>query len=136
MLSDPVSRMFAWWNDAFRTPGEYNEAAFAEHFTPDAELIIDGRLVTRGLSGWARHFQAIQAGGGEAEIVLPFKEVFQHADKVYTYHVIRARRNGLATCMLAAGHAVIRDGKIASISLVRTVLDPASGPLDPACWRC
>jgi hypothetical protein len=125
MLSDPVSRMFAWWNQAFKSAGAYTEEAFAVHFTADAELIIDGRLVTRGLSGWARHFQAIQAGGGEAEIVLPFKEVFQHEHKVYTYHLIRARRDGIEMRMLAAGHAVIRDGKIASISLVRTVLDPS-----------
>ena len=125
MTLDPVSRMFSWWNEAYKTPGAYTEEAFGIHFTDDAELIIDGRLVTRGLGGWAKHFQAIQAGGGEVEIVVPFKEVFQVADKVYTYHLIRARRDDTAMRMLAAGHAILRDGKIASISLVRTVLDPS-----------
>lgn len=125
MTLDPVSRMFSWWNEAYKTPGAYTEEAFGIHFTDDAELIIDGRLVTRGLGGWAKHFQAIQAGGGEVEIVVPFKEVFQVGDKVYTYHLIRARRDDTAMRMLAAGHAILRDGKIASISLVRTVLDPS-----------
>ena len=125
MTLDPVSRMFSWWNEAYKTPGAYTEEAFGIHFTDDAELIIDGRLVTRGLGGWAKHFQAIQAGGGEVEIVVPFNEVFQVADKVYTYHLIRARRDDTAMRMLAAGHAILRDGKIASISLVRTVLDPS-----------
>jgi SnoaL-like domain len=123
MPLDPVSRMFSWFNEAYKTPGAYTEEAFGAHFTEDAELIIDGRLVTSGLVGWARHFQAIQADGGEVEIVVPFKEVFQVGDKVYTYHLIRAERDGVAMRMLAAGHAILRDGKIASISLVRTVLD-------------
>jgi ketosteroid isomerase-like protein len=127
---DPISRMFAWWNAAFKIRGAYTESAFARHFTPDAELIVDGRLVARGLDAWARHFQGIQAEGGEAEIVLPFKEVFRQADRLYTYHVIRARRNGELTCMLAAGHAVMRDDKIASITLVRAELDPV---LEAAC---
>ena len=125
MSLDPVSKMFSWWNEAYRTPGAYTEEAFGIYFTDDAELIIDGRLVTRGLGGWAQHFQAIQAGGGEVEIVVPFKEVFRVENKVYTYHLIRANRAGVAMRMLAAGHAIIRDGKIASISLVRTVLDPS-----------
>ncbi len=122
MSLDPISRMFAWWNQAFKSPGAYTEEALGVHFTPDAELIIDGSLVTRGLSNWAKHFQTIQARGGEVEIVLPFEEVFQHENKVYTCHYIRARQDGVEMRMLAAGHAVLRDGKIASISLVRTVL--------------
>ena len=125
MTLDPLSRMFSWWNEAYKTPGAYTEEAFGVYFTDDAELIIDGRLVTRGLGGWAKHFQAIQAAGGEAEIVVPFKEVFQVGEKIYTYHLIRASRDGTAMRMLAAGHAILRDGRIASISLVRTVLDPS-----------
>ena len=125
MSLDPVSQMFSWWNEAYKIPGAYTEEAFGVYFTDDAELIIDGRLVTRGVAGWAKHFQAIQADGGEVEIVVPFKEVFRAENKVYTYHLIRANRAGVAMRMLAAGHAIMRDGKIASISLVRTVLDPS-----------
>lgn len=133
--SDPLSKMFVWWNQAFKQPGSYTAEAFRKHFTEDATLIVEGREVVRGVDAWATHFQRIQAGGGDVEIVVPFKEIFQQGNKIYTYHVIRSRRDGKPGCSLAAGHALIRDGRIASIVLVRSELDAAKGPLDPACWR-
>ena len=92
------------------------------------------RAVISGIDGWVSHFQKIQASGAQVEIVVPFKTVFQQGDKIYSYHVIRSRRQGKASCSLAAGHAVVKRGKIASITLVRTVLDATKGPLDPECW--
>jgi hypothetical protein len=133
--SDPLSQMFVWWNDAFKKPGSYTPEAFRKHFTEDATLILEGREVIHGVQEWAEHFQRIQAGGGDVEIVVPFKEVFRQGNKIYTYHVIRSRRDGKLGCSLAAGHALIRDGRIASIVLVRSDLDVAKGPLDSACWR-
>ncbi len=121
---DPVSRMFRWWNEAYKTPGAYTDRAFGDYFTNDASLIIDGRVSASGLAALAAHFQKIQSGGGEVEIILPFEETFRQGDKVYTRHVIRAVRDGTSMRMLAAGHAVIRNEKIASISLVRTLLEP------------
>lgn len=133
--SDPLSKMFLWWNDAFKKPGSYTPEAFRKHFTEDATLILEGREVIRGVNAWAEHFQRIQAGGGDVEIVVPFKEVFQQGNKIYNYHVIRSRRDGKVGCSLAAGHAVIRGGRIASIVLVRSELDLAKEPVDPECWR-
>ncbi|PEQ13996.1 hypothetical protein B2G71_04395 [Novosphingobium sp. PC22D] len=132
--SDVLSRMFVWWDEAFKTPGAYTRDNFARFFTEDATLILEGKLVIDGIDEWVSHFQAIQSRGGEVEIVVPFKEVFEADGKIYTYHVIRSRREGKAACSLAAGHATLRDGKIASIVLVRSPLDPAKGPLDPQCW--
>lgn len=133
--SDALSQMFIWWNQAFKTPGGYTIDAFRKHFTEDATLILEQRETIHGVQQWAQRFQSIQAGGGEAEIVVPFKEVFRQGNRIYTYHVIRSRVDGKVSCSLAAGHAVMRDGKIASIVLVRSDLDAAKGPLDPACWR-
>lgn len=132
--TDMLSRMFVWWNQAFKTPGAYTPEAFSRYFTPDATLTLEGRQAISGVGQWATHFQKIQAGGGEVEIVVPFKEVFEKDGMIYTYHVIRSRRDGQVGCSLAAGHATLRDGKIASITLVRVPLDPAKGPLDPQCW--
>ena len=132
--TDALSRMFIWWNQAFKMPGAYTPENFSKHFTPDATLVLEGRTVIRGVDQWATHFQRIQAGGGDVEIVVPFKEVFEKDGMIYNYHVIRSRRDGKVNCSLAAGHAVLRDGKIASIVLVRSELDPAKGPLDPQCW--
>ncbi len=132
--TDPLSKMFIWWNQAFKTPGAYTAENFAKHFTPDATLILEGRTVISGVDQWASHFQKIQAGGGDVEIVVPFKQVFEKDGMIYNYHVIRSRRDGKTACSLAAGHAVLRDGKIASITLVRAPLDASKGPIDPQCW--
>jgi hypothetical protein len=131
---DVLSRFFVWWNATYKVPGGYTAAGFSQWFTPDATLVLEGKEVIRGLDGWAAHFQRIQAGGGEVEIVVPFKRVFQSGDRIYTYHVIRSRRDGKAACSLAAGHAELRGGKISTIVLVRSDLDPAKGQTDPECW--
>lgn len=132
--SDPLSKMFIWWDQAFRTPGAFTAENFGKHFTPDATLTLEGKTVIHNLDEWAAHFQKIQAAGGEVEIVVPFKQVFEKDGLIYTYHIIRSRRNGKPSCALAAGHAEMRDGRIASITLVRHTIDPASEPLDPQCW--
>ncbi len=131
---DVLSRFFVWWNATYKVPGGYTAQAFGQWFTPDATLVLEGKEVIRGLDGWAAHFQRIQAGGGEVEIVVPFKRVFQSGDRIYTYHVIRSRRDGKASCSLAAGHAELRGDRIATIVLVRSTLDPTKGPMDAQCW--
>ncbi|MDB5367804.1 MAG: hypothetical protein JWM77_3731 [Rhodospirillales bacterium] len=132
---DRLTQMFQWWNQAFRTPGGFSEDAFRKYFTDDAKLVIDGHVSADGVAAWARHFQRIQAGGGEVEIVVPFKTVFQSGDRIYTQHVIRSRRDGNSACLLAAGHAVLRNDKIALVNLVRTRLEPGSDAFDASCWR-
>ena len=123
--------MFTWWNQAMKTPGAFTEAAFAKFFTADAPLVIDGAEVMHGPPGWAKRFQAIQAATDAVETVVPFRYGFQHGDQIYTYHIIRSRAQGKVSCMLAAGHADLRDGLISKVTLVRTEIDPKS---DPDCW--
>ncbi len=132
---DILSRMFIWWNGAFTLPGSYTEEAFSAFFTSDATLTLNGRRSITGVVQWAERFQDIQALGGEVEIVVPFKVVFTAEDKIYTYHVIRSRRAEGVGCMLAAGHATVRDGLIASIDLVRSELTPEQRRLEPLCWQ-
>lgn len=132
--TDIFTGMFAWWNQAFKTEGGFNAPAFRKYFTEDATLTLEGKQAISGIDGWVSHFQAIQASGAQVEIVVPFKTVFQKGDKIYSYHVIRSRREGKASCSLAAGHAVVKGGKIASITLVRSALDGVKAPLDPQCW--
>ncbi|MBB5686872.1 hypothetical protein [Sphingobium boeckii] len=132
--TDVFTNMFAWWNTAFKTEGGFNAPSFRKYFTEDATLTLEGKQAISGIDNWVSHFQAIQASGAEVEIVVPFKTVFQKGDKIYSYHVIRSRRAGKASCSLAAGHAVVKGGKIASITLVRATLDASKAPLDPQCW--
>lgn len=132
--NDPLSKFFLWWNATYKVPGGYTADAFRQYFTEDATLVLEGKTVIRGVEQWATHFQKIQSGGGEVEIVVPFKMVFQAGDQIYNYHVIRSRRGGEVNCSLAAGHADMKGGKIATIVLVRATLDPSKGPMDPQCW--
>ncbi len=132
---DVLTQMFAWWNGAIKTPGAFTVAAFGRYFDPETTMIIDGHVSAHGLEDLTRHFQAIQASGAAVEIMLPFKEEFRSGDKIYTYHVINSRLGGKVGCMLAAGHATLRDGKILSLALVRKNVDFAKGTIDPQCWK-
>jgi hypothetical protein len=130
---DELSRMFEWWDGAFKSPEGFTEAAFAKYFTADAVLIIDGVEQARGLPAWVAHFRKIQASGAAVEIVLPFRQMFKQGDKIYTYHVIRSVRNGTPGCTLAAGHAFLKKGKISEVNLVRALLSPQQAEKDPSC---
>src|SRR3954471_3319238 len=87
--NDVVSRMFTWWNGAFKHSDGFNERAFARYYTPDATLTLNGETQVRGLAQWVEHFRKIQTSGREVEIVVPFKDVFQVGNRIFTYHVIR-----------------------------------------------
>lgn len=130
--SDKLSQMFAWWNDAFHKPGSYTPDAFRRYFTEDATLVINGATSAKGVEAWSAHFNRIQSAGGVVEIVVPFRRVQQIGDTIYTYHIIRSRRSSVPSCLLASGYATLKGGKISSVVLVRSPIDPAS---DPDCWK-
>jgi len=132
---DMLSRMFQWWNIAFKQADGFTPQAFRTYFTEDATLTLEGRTVIHGIPEWVEHFRKIQASGREVEIAVPFKDVFQQGNHIFTYHVIRSRGAGKVTCALAAGDAVLRSGKIASITLVRSTLDEAGLKAEPDCWQ-
>ncbi len=121
--TDELSKMFTWWNAAFLTQGAYTPDAFRKYFTEDAVLIIDGAVSTKGVDGWAQHFQRIQSGDGNVEIVLPFRKVAKVGNTIYTYHIIRNIKSGVRGCLLAAGYATVVDNKISEVVLVRSPID-------------
>lgn len=124
--SNELVDMFAWWNEAFRTPGAFTEAAFRKYYTEDTVMIINGAERMRGIPDLARHFQKMQLEADKVEIVLPFEESFRSGDKIFTYHLINARgaKDGPQERWLTMGWAQVRDGKIALINFVN-YLQPA-----------
>ena len=132
---DALSRMFDWWNAAYKVKGSFTADAFRQHFTDDGQLILNGRVSIHNVQEWAEHFQAIQSKVDEVEIVLPFLAEFQQGNQIYTYHLIRSRDKGKVACEIAAGHGVLRGGKIASLTLVSTELTPEQAKLQPGCWQ-
>ncbi|WP_137679848.1 hypothetical protein [Aurantiacibacter suaedae] len=133
--SGVMTRMFAWWNVQMADGIPFEQAGFARFFTDDAVLRIDGGVVAEGLPALLTHFQRIQNSGAQVEIALPFVECSEAGQREYTMHVIRSRRDGVPRCLLAAGHADLRDGLITEISLVRTQIEPGSSPVADLCWR-
>lgn len=128
-----LAAMFNWWNVQMAQGHPFEVAGFRHYYTEDAVLIIDGAPAARGIDALTAHFRAIQESGAQVEIVVPFLSAFSAGDREYAYHVIKSRRNGVPRCMLAAGHAVIADGLIQEISLVRTVVDANTPSVSHIC---
>jgi len=112
-------QMFDWWNKAFTQKDGFTREGFARYFTPDVGIMIDGHMRVQGLDGLVTHFRGIQSRTEAVEIVTPFEEEFAAGDKIFTYHLIKSVSNGVPNVTHAMGYAVIQDGKIALIHLVR-----------------
>lgn len=135
--TDRLSAMFAWWDDSMARHIPFEREGFAAFFAPDAVLELNGLPVATGLDAITAHFRAIQESGAQVEIVLPFAAVMVGPRRIYTYHVIRSRRNNEPRCVLASGHADLdAKGLIARLTLVRAPVEPTSSPLAAAaCWQ-
>ena len=127
---DPVSKMFLWWNAAFKDPQGFTPEAFAQHFTEDAVMRINGTTRAKGVVNLAARFRKIQASVQAVEIRVPFVEAFSSPDgsKVFTYHLEDAIEDGKPSHSLVMGYAEIRGGRIALINFLSMPGEP--GPLE------
>jgi len=130
---DVLSEMFAWWNQAFKSPGAFTENAFRRYFTEDAAIVLNGKESSKGIPALTAQFKRIQSEGGSVEIVLPFREGFQSGDKIFTYHFIRIERNGVHQCLRVMGYALMRHGRIALVNLLRIPEDLSVTPIEREC---
>ena len=125
---DVLIDMFVWWNSAYKHSDGFTEEAFAQFFTPDAVLRVNGEDRCKGLAQWAVHFREIQAKTEMVEIQLPFIDEFESpsGDRIFTHHLIKAREHGKESWERVMAYAVVRDGRIALINEV-SVADAATG---------
>lgn len=126
---DPVSRMFVWWNAAFKDPNGFTPEAFGRYFTEDAVMRINGTNRAKGLVDLAARFRMIQGKVQAVEIKVPFVEAFSSPDgsKVFTYHLEEGTENGKVSHSMVMGYAEIRDGKIALVNFLSMEGQP--GPI-------
>ena len=127
--TDPAAvleTMFEWWNGAFHEEGSFTMEAFAEHFTEDSRMYINGSLRAEGVEDLARHFQRIQAEVDHVEIVLPFEEGFSAGNKTFTSHFVRARDDGEESLERVMGWAEVRGGRLALISFLSVPVEDAT----------
>lgn len=121
MTDDPLTRMFAWWNQAYREPDGFREEALAAFFAPEAEMWINGECRASGLDGLAGRFRTVQAGTDEVVVELPFLDGFASADgrRIYTRHRVRFTAEGKAGGELVGGWAAVDSaGLIARIDFL------------------
>ncbi len=111
-------QMFTWWNTAMKTENGFTEESFARYFTGDAAIVINGREIVRGTGQMVGHFNNIQSNTESVEIVLPFEEGFESGNRIFTYHLIHARENGVDRTTHVMGYAVIEDDKIALVDFL------------------
>jgi limonene-1,2-epoxide hydrolase len=123
---DVLTDMFVWWNSAYKRPDGFTAAAFAQYFTPDAILRVNGVDRCKGLAEWAAHFRDIQARTEMVEIELPFIDEFESpgGDRIFTHHFVKAREHGKESRERVMGFAAVKNGKISLINFV-SVPDPA-----------
>lgn len=121
---DPLTRMFVWWNEAYRLPDAFTEAGFARYFTGDAELIVNGEMRAQGLAGLASRFRDVRRLTDSVRIELPFIDSFTSADgsRLYTRHRAHAVVRGKAETELISGWAELRGELIRRIDFVSVVL--------------
>lgn len=113
-----LERMFAWWNGAYKDPDGFTEQAFRRYYTEDAAIVINGDERARGIKPMVEHFRRVQKNNESVEIVLPFEEGFASGDRIFTYHLIRARSEGADRLSRVMGYAVVEGGKISLINFL------------------
>lgn len=126
---DPLTRMFRWWNEAFKDPDGFTPKAFSQYFTDDAVLRVNGTNRAQGLVDLAARFRMIQKNTEAVEIKIPFVEAFSSPDgsKIFTYHLEEAVEKGKTSHSMVMGYAEIRGGKIALVNFFNIEGQP--GPI-------
>lgn len=109
-----LADMFTWWNGAIKSENGFTAEAFSRYFTETAEINVNDHLSVKGVENMVPHFRRIQAATDYVEIMLPFEESFKNGDRIFTYHLIKAREKGSenTTTSHLMGYAIIVDGKI------------------------
>lgn len=123
---DVLTRMFVWWDAAFKDPHGFTPEAFSRYYTPDAVMRINGTDRAKGLNALAERFRMIQAKTSMVEIKVPFVESFSSPDgsRIFTNHLIDAIEDGKPSHEMVMGYATIRDGKIALINFLSVTGEP------------
>ncbi|WP_380874928.1 hypothetical protein [Sphingomonas sp. DBB INV C78] len=127
--NDVVSRMFTWWNVAFKDPNGFTVEAFSRYFTKDAVLRINGTNRAAGIEDLAARFRMIQSKVDAVEIKVPFVEAFSSPDgsKIFTYHLEESMHDGKPSHGMVMGYVEVRDGKIALVNFMS--VDGQPGPI-------
>ncbi|MGF7151864.1 hypothetical protein FHS96_005532 [Sphingomonas zeicaulis] len=109
--------MFDWWNRAFRKDG-FTPEAFAQHFTDDADFIVDGGVRGTGPDGICTHFVRIRAKCEAVELVTPVIATLSDHEQGFVHYRCDFAADGTAGSEVCMAHARFRDGRIARFEVI------------------
>lgn len=116
---NPITRMFAWWNQAY-LDSAFSPEGFAQFFTEDAPFVVDGGLRGTGPEGINAHFQRIRANTEAVALVTPVQATLANDNLAFVRYAATARTRGKDGIMgeecLAVAH--LRGGRIASFEVI------------------
>jgi ketosteroid isomerase-like protein len=114
---NPIVRMFAWWNEAYRDHA-FTPEGFARFFTKDAPFMVNGGLRGAGPAEICAHFQAIRAATDRVELVLSVRESLASPSLAFVHYQVKAESAGKAEGEDCLAVAHLRDGLIASFEVI------------------
>lgn len=117
MTDSPITRMFAWWNEAFRTHALTAEG-FAGHYTDDAQFIVDGGVRGTGPEEIRAHFARIRERCEAVELVNPPIATLSDDAQGFVQYRCTFTAQGKAGSEVCMAHATYRDGKIARFEVI------------------
>lgn len=118
-----IVRMFEWWNGAMMDPNLLTPEAFSNHYTKDAQLIVNGNLRGQGLDALARHYRALRVDFESIQMVLPVLDSFESAGRAYVQCITHAVRGGETVREEAMAAATVCGGKISLLNVIGRKLD-------------
>jgi hypothetical protein len=118
MTENHITAFFNWWNGAMREPALLTEEGFAQFFTADGRLIVNGNLRATGPAAMAAHYRAIAERCDEVGMVLPVEEAFAAEGRAFVHCRTHVVVNGETAAEEAMAFAVVEDDRIALFRVV------------------
>jgi ketosteroid isomerase-like protein len=121
MRENVITRMFDWWNQAYRESA-FSPDGFAQFFTDDAPFVVDGGVRGTGPVEINAHFQRIRANTDAVELTTPVKATLADDTMAFVRYAATFRSadtSGAEECMALAR---LRDGRIASFEVIGRVV--------------
>lgn len=115
--ANPITRMFDWWNGAFRA-NAFTPEAFAQHFTGDADFIVDGGLRGTGPESICAHFARIRSTCETVELVTPVIATLSDDAQGFVQYRCTFTVDGKPGSEVCMAYARFRDGKIARFEVM------------------
>jgi hypothetical protein len=114
-----IVAFFAWWNIAMADPALLTEQGFADFYTADAQLVVNGHLRATGCRQLASHYRGVAERCEDVAMVLPVQQAFHTVTRAFVHCRTRVVVSGRQAAEEAMAYAVLAaDGRMARLQVV------------------